>query len=167
MYETCNIFYPRALLEQLDGFDGRGFPVCGEDADLAWRAKETGASIAYEPEAQVFHEVKVEGPVAMLRHLRRWETGIPLFVRHPELRRRHLHHGLFWSPTHEHVLRFLLAIPLLRRLPTIAALLAAPYVTRLVARRSRGLFAPYLLLSDLVEVYGVLRGALANRVLVI
>jgi glycosyltransferase involved in cell wall biosynthesis len=166
MYETCNIFYPRAVLERLDGFDGRGFPVCGEDADLAWRAKELGAAIDFEPEAQVFHEVKVEGPLAMLRHVRRWEGGIPLYVRHPDLRAK-LHRGLFWSPTHEYLLRFLVAVPLLRRMPTLAALLAAPYVTRLVARRSRGLFAPYLLLIDLVEVYAVIRGALKNRVLVI
>ena len=40
-YQTCNIAYPRALLERLDGFDER-FDG-GEDADLGLRAVEGGA----------------------------------------------------------------------------------------------------------------------------
>ena len=41
-YQTCNIAYPRALLERLGGFDER-FDG-GEDADLGLRAVEGGAT---------------------------------------------------------------------------------------------------------------------------
>ena len=38
-FETCNMAYPRALLERLGGFD-EAFGFGGEDTDLAWRAIE-------------------------------------------------------------------------------------------------------------------------------
>ena len=54
-YQTCNIAYPRALLERLDGFDER-FDG-GEDADLGLRAVEAGAERSYVGEARVWHAV--------------------------------------------------------------------------------------------------------------
>jgi glycosyltransferase involved in cell wall biosynthesis len=166
-FHTCNIFYRRELLEGLGGFD-ESFPLPGgEDTDLGWRARASGATIAYAPAAHVLHEVARLGPLPMLRFARRWEHAIPVFAKHPELRREQLHLGLFWSAPHAHLLRFLAALPLLRRQPTLAALLARPYARRLVARRSRGLLAPWLLLHDLVELWAVLRGAVRNRVAVL
>jgi GT2 family glycosyltransferase len=66
-YQTCNIAYPRELLERLGGFDADAFPFVGEDTDLAWRAIESGASVAYEPSAVVHHAVAVLGPLGALR----------------------------------------------------------------------------------------------------
>ena len=167
-YETCNIFYPRCLLEELGGFDDERFPAPGgEDTDLAWRAKAAGWEIRYAPEAQVFHDVAELGPLRMLEFARRREQITPVFAKHPQLRRAQLHLGLFYSPTHEHLLRFALAVALRRRMPVVALLLARPYVVRLVARRSRGLIAPFVLAYDLVEMYAVVRGAIRNRVLVL
>ena len=40
-FQTCNIAYPRDLLERLDGFDER-FTSAGEDVDLGWRATAPG-----------------------------------------------------------------------------------------------------------------------------
>src|SRR2546423_1635851 len=42
-YPSCNIAYPRTLLEELGGFDEH-FPFghWGEDTDLGWRAREAG-----------------------------------------------------------------------------------------------------------------------------
>ena len=166
-FETCNIVYPRAALERLGGFDETfRYPV-GEDTDLAWRATADGMPAVFEPEAQVFHAVVQLGPIGMLRDALRWQHAVPLFAKHPDLRRVQLHRGVFWSPRHEHLARFLLAVPLARRLPPVALILAWPYLRRLMWRRSGPVFAPYLLLHDLVEAYGIVRAAIRNRVLVL
>jgi glycosyltransferase involved in cell wall biosynthesis len=167
IFESCNIFYARSLLEDLGGFDERFRSAGGEDTDLAWRAKARGVSLRYAPEAHVFHCVRAEGPIGMLRFALRRSEIMGAFAEHPEFRREQLHLGLFWSPQHAQLLRFLLAAGLMRRLPTVAALLARPYVSHLVRRRSRGLIAPYLVLYDLLEVCAVLRGAARNGLLVI
>ena len=166
-YQTCNMFYPRELLERLEGFD-ESFPLPGgEDTDLAWRGKEAGAPVVFAPDAQVHHAVVEAGPLGMLRYALRWQETIPLFVKHPELRRAQLHRRVFWSPRHEHLLRFLLAIPLARQSRLAALIVAWPYLVRLLKRRSGPLLAPYLIVHDLVETYAVVRGAIRNRVLVI
>jgi len=168
LYETCNIFYPRRLLEELDGFAADTYSMpAGEDTDLAWRALERGVEARYEPEALVHHAVLPAGPVGMLRSALRWHTAIPVFARHPELRRVHLHRGVFWSDVHEHLLRFLLGLVVARRSRLVALVLCRPYLIRLVRRRSGPLLAPYILLLDLVELASVLRGAARSRVLVV
>src|SRR5947209_721307 len=54
-YEACNIFYARALLESLDGFDERfDARAPGEDTDLAWRAIERGTATVFAPDAGGF-----------------------------------------------------------------------------------------------------------------
>ena len=40
--QTCNILYPREMLERLDGFEERLPVAAGEDTDLAWRALDAG-----------------------------------------------------------------------------------------------------------------------------
>src|SRR5215218_1023589 len=53
-YETCNMAYPRELLELLGGFD-ESLPFGGEDTDLAYRAMHAGAVPLYVEEALVWH----------------------------------------------------------------------------------------------------------------
>ena len=43
-YPTCNIAYPRALLERLGGFDEAYRFASAEDTDLGWRAREAGSA---------------------------------------------------------------------------------------------------------------------------
>lgn len=168
LYETCNIFYPRSLLEDLGGFAEDIFRMpAGEDTDLAWRALAHGESAEYVPHALVYHAVLVDGPLGTLRHALRWRTGMAVYARHPGLRRSHLRHGVFWSPTHEQLLLFMLGLALRRRLRLAAALMCSPYVMRLAVRRTGPLLAPYILLVDLVEMGSVATGAFRNRVLVI
>ena len=53
--QTCNIAYPVALLERMDGFD-EDFPApAGEDTDLAQRALSAGAELVGAPDALVYH----------------------------------------------------------------------------------------------------------------
>ena len=48
-FETCNMAYPRRLLESLGGFD-EAFGFGGEDTDLAWRASAAARSWARRSE---------------------------------------------------------------------------------------------------------------------
>src|SRR5690606_19243913 len=98
----------------------------------AWRAVRAGVPAVFAPEARVYHAVLVLGPLRMLRDALRWQHAVPLFAKHPDLRAVQLHRGVFWSPVHEHLLRFLVALPLARRRPLLALALAWPYLLRLV-----------------------------------
>src|SRR3954471_10163797 len=52
-FETCNIAYPKPLLERLGGFD-EGYPApAGEDSDLGARATDTGAVPVFAADALV------------------------------------------------------------------------------------------------------------------
>jgi glycosyltransferase involved in cell wall biosynthesis len=55
-YPSCNLGYQRALFEQLGGFDPRF--ITAEDIDLNLRAVRAGASIAYVPNAIVYHYLR-------------------------------------------------------------------------------------------------------------
>jgi glycosyltransferase involved in cell wall biosynthesis len=166
-FETCNVVYPRRLLEELGGFD-ETFPMPGgEDTDLAWRAIAAGTSSVFAPEARVYHAVLRLGPLGMLKDTQRWQHAVPVFARHPGLRTAQLHRGVFWSKGHADLLRFLIALPLVRRAPVVALVVAWPYLVYLLNRRTGPLLAPYLILHDLLETYAIVRGALRNRVLVI
>jgi len=168
-FNTCNMVYPRAVLERIDGFDTEAFGdrrTAGEDTDLAWRAIEVGAQPRFEPTALAFHAVEDLGPVGMLRIAARWTPAVRAFARHPRLRHDRLVHGVFWKPTHMWLARALLAAVLPRRLWPLAAWLALPYVRSLWARAklagNPGL-APYYIAFDLIETAAIVRGAARER----
>jgi GT2 family glycosyltransferase len=107
-YETCNIAYPRELLEQLDGFDESfRFPF-GEDVDLAWRARERGYRPAFSLAARVRHRVWPSDYRAALRNVRRYEGLVHAFANHPQLR-GHFGVRVFFRPTHSWALGTLAA----------------------------------------------------------
>ena len=164
-FETANMLYPRALLEQLGGFD-ESFTQSGEDTDLAWRALETGAQAVWAPEALTHHAVVQLGPAGMLRRAMRWHEAPRAYKRHPALRRT-LVWRLFWSREHLWAVRALIALALPRRLWWLRWWLAAPYVVRLAERRSGPLLAPYIVVHDALEIATLLRGSARYRTLVI
>jgi GT2 family glycosyltransferase len=163
-YETCNILYPRDVLETVDGFDTTLPDRGGEDTDLGWRASRAGAPFEFAAEALVHHAVVRPGPVRHLKSALRWHRSVTMFKRHPGLRQAHLHHGVFFAPAHEWLLMSIVAILLPRRLWPVSLVLAAPYVRRLVWRRTGPLLAPYIVLYDALELASVARGALRERV---
>jgi GT2 family glycosyltransferase len=165
-YETANILYPRALLEQLGGFDAEAFSHAGEDTDLAWRALGRGASAAWAPDALMYHAVTHLGPRGKLRAALRWENAMLAYKRHEGLRRTR-YFGVFWNRHHFEVARGVVAVLVPRRLWWLRWMLAAPYVAYLVQRRSGPLLAPYLIVYDLLEVGSCVRGSIRYRVLVI
>ncbi len=166
-YETANIFYPRALLERLGGFDAAAFPVYGEDTDLAWRAIAEGAETVWAPEALAFHAMQDAGWLGQLRHAARWTPLMLVFKRHPALRRAATHKRFFWKWQHYLLVRWLAAVALRRRARALSFFLALPYNVYLLTDRGRGARwwqAPYVLALDLVELGAAARGAVRYRV---
>ena len=167
-YETCNMFYPQAMLEALGGFE-ESFPdPGGEDADLAWRAIGAGFEAVFAEDARVYHAVNELGPLGKLRVAARWTGAMQAYARHPQLRSASLTYGVFWKGSHYLLVRALLGLLLRRRAPLVAGWLGRPYLLHLGDRgRVEGggpLLAPYYLLHDLVELAAVLRGAVRYRV---
>ena len=160
-YQTCNIAYPRALLERLGGFD-EGYTRAGEDTDLAMRALEAGARAVFAPEAVVWHAVHPRHLPAALRETLRWGANPRLLGRHPGLRRL-LPLGFFWKGSHPRVLLFLAGLIAVRRSP-LAALLVLPYLElhlRTYDRTSRGLARAALDLPSRTAVDGLEVGVTA------
>jgi GT2 family glycosyltransferase len=172
-FETCNVAYPRELLERVDGFDEEAFTVPGgEDADLAHRVLDAGADAVFEPDALVYHAVSDLGPVGKLRVAWRWSETMRNFKRHPQMRRTGLFRRLFWKPPHYLLVRFLVGMAIRRRFPRLGDWLAWPYLGWLITRHheeggSGPWLAPYWLVHDLVELAAVLRGAVRYRVFIL
>jgi GT2 family glycosyltransferase len=174
--QTCNILYPREVLERCDGFDERFPGPAGEDLDLAERAKELGVSYVGAADALVYHAVEAYSLPQAIRLARKW-GAIPYLVKvHPHLRREHSYpFGIFWRPTH---FRLVLAVAgallaLAGRRP--AALLVLPYVWFKATRRGtrkRDLLVGLLELPgqavvDSAEVAVLARGSVEHRTLVL
>ena len=92
-YETCNMFYRRAVFEEAGGFISYGFDpgstttLGGEDVDLAWRVKRKGWKSRFAPEALVYHAVVPLPPLRWLLNKRLFI--LPSLVKNfPELRPR-------------------------------------------------------------------------------
>ena len=169
-FATCNIAYPRELLERLSGFDELFPEALGEDTDLGWRALEQGAQVEFAPGALVHHAVEDLGPGGYMRFALRGADAVYAFRRHPGLRARTLRFGVFRNPSLERLALALAGLLLARRHPA-AALLALPYARNLVGR-SRSTDAgpalvPYLLAYDLAQAYTSLRGSIRHRTLVL
>lgn len=171
--QTCNILYPRELLDRLDGFDEE--IESGEDTDVALRGIGAGASLCAAPEVLNYHSVHVSGLPALLRTLPRWEFIPWLVKRHPELRRE-CSAGLFWRETHGWMLLALLGLAVgLTSRRRSAALLALPWTVRaassygsgLRGRVRAGVELPGRAVVDLAELAVLARGSARHRSLVL
>ena len=169
-FQTCNIVYPRSLLEKLGGFDERFPEALGEDTDLGWRALEMGVRAEFAAGAIVYHAVEELGPIGYMRHALRGSDAIYAFRRHPGLRAQTLRFGVFRNPALARLTLALAGVALARRRPE-AVLATLPYlrdlIGRSVAHDGWPLLVPYLLAYDLVQVYTSLRGSIRYRTLVI
>jgi len=160
-YQTCNVAYPRALLESLGGFDT--VHAVGEDTDLAWRAIERGVEPRFAEEAVVLHAVQRDGVRGAVREAVRWGDCAFVFARHPQARTI-LYGRVFWNVWHYLLVRSALA------------LLAPDWLRRLVlARHARALrrraaslgagpwAVPLLLALDALETAAMVRGGVRHR----
>jgi glycosyltransferase involved in cell wall biosynthesis len=173
-FPSCNIFYPKELLERVGGFDSSAFPgPQGEDTDLAWRVQAAGGRRLWAGAAEMHHAVIPLGPLGFLRRAWSWGNSMELVVRHPEFRRRRLVHRWFWNSSHYFFLRLCIALVLPRRrwLWPFKLWLARPYLRTysrhpLTLKRSPAL-VPWRMLVDAVELTAVVRGSLRHGTLVL
>lgn len=179
LYETCNMAYRREVLERVDGFDERFRYPYGEDADLGWRARATGARAAFCSNAVVYHEVANPGFGAHLRELKRLDGAVLLLKLHPEAR-AYLWRGMFFRRTHPSAAAagFGLTVALAPRLRwqwRLGALtLCMPWLSRrLRSEPVRGGLStqlsvlPKLLISDLAQIAVLTKASVRHRVLVL
>ncbi|MGI8461303.1 MAG: glycosyltransferase family 2 protein [Solirubrobacterales bacterium] len=168
--QTCNAFYPRAVLESVGGLDTEGFArYVGDDADLAWRARGAGATAAFEPGALVEHAFVYQGPAGKLRYAAGWDFKV--YALHPGLRRAYFTRRWFWKGSHYFLFRALVGALLPRQIGVLRrplrAWLAVPYAVHLLERgRLEGggpLLAPYYFFHDLIEVGAALRSTARYR----
>jgi glycosyltransferase involved in cell wall biosynthesis len=173
LFETCNVAYPRALLERVGGFDEEFRHACGEDVDLASRAIAAGGRPAFSAEALVRHAVHQPGLRGTLRSTIYWTDAVRALKRNPETRAM-LHQRVFWKPTHP---RLLLAaagavVAARTRRPWLAAVAAAPYLAHyrrvyggspLAAAR----WLPAHLAVDACEIGTMVAGSVRHRTLML
>lgn len=172
-YETCNMAYPRALLERLGGFD-ESLPFGGEDTDLAYRAIEAGARPAYVEGGLVWHAVMHRSLPRALREARSWSEMSAVVARHPDLRES-LYLGVFWRKSHAALLLALGGVALGRRHRAIALAAVLPYLelrmnwrhptARRLLRRAATL--PAWAAIDAIEIASRIPAAVRNRAFVL
>lgn len=169
--QTCNVVYPRGILEEMGGFEEA--LRTGEDTDLGLRTGEAGHQVDFVPDALVFHDVRPSDLRAKLRESRNW-VDLPLVVRrHPQVRRSHLYRSLFWKKSHPPTIVAVLALPFAFLHP-VALVLVAPWLWWRLLRepittgRAERLYTlPGALLVDVTEVVTMVRGSLRHGALVL
>ncbi len=169
--ETCNIAYPRAVLEKTGGFDEQ--LGVGEDTDLALRAGCSGVAIVAAPELLVYHAVVERSLPTAIRSLRRWED-VPLLVRRQPSLRGELWGRIWWKREHAALAAAGLGATLARRRRGAAAL-ALPWLALAIGHRGygpRGLARaaselPGRAAIDGAELAVMVRGSIRHRTLVL
>jgi glycosyltransferase involved in cell wall biosynthesis len=179
-YQTCNIAYRREVLEQLDGFfEQFRFPA-GEDTDLAWRAKDAGATTTFDADAVVHHDIRPSDFLVAIRDSWRWQSAALAVSRHPELRDAFVSRYV-WRRAHGLAIGAVVGVAAVALGPRsklawlAGAALAAPYVRYRTATaplpgigpKRRWLLLPGALAVDSVEVTACLVGSARHRTLVI
>jgi GT2 family glycosyltransferase len=134
--QTCNIAYPRAVLERLGGFDERLPVASGEDTDLAQRAVEAGVALVAAPEAETHHAVDATWMAPALRAAWRWGHLAYLVKRHPGLRDA-MPARVFWKRSHA-LLLLGAAAGLATRRPAAGALALVPWALEARPRYGHG-----------------------------
>jgi len=172
-YATCNMAYPRALLERLEGFDERFPSAWGEDTDLGLRARELGASQRYVDDALTRHAVLSRSLPKAIREARRHEGSVMVVARHPAYRSE-LCWRYFAHVRHARLLLALSGLLAVRSSPKISAMATFPYLwasfdlrkpffnARGIARQTAHL--PVRLCLDLTEVFVFARASVRERV---
>lgn len=171
--QTCNIAYPRRLLELVDGFDELGPVPAGEDTDLFLRCEDQAAArLCPVPDAVVHHAVEPLTLIQTLRFTRRWEHLALLVKRHPRLR-HHLTYGVFWKPRHPLALLALVGVATAARRPLVGLVLTLPWCRaaglhlprspRQMLRLTRRLGSSAAI--DIVEIAVLARGSVRYRTL--
>lgn len=161
LYQTCNIAYPRSLLERLGGFDESFRHPCGEDVDLGRRAEVAGAELVYAPDALVHHAVHEPGVWRIVRRMHIWTDAVRILKMYPDVREM-LVHRVFWKRSHPPLVLALAGLLLASRRRRSGLLLVAPYVAHY-----RGRSVAAHLAVDTAELVTMVAGSLKHRTLML
>jgi hypothetical protein len=166
--ESCNIVYPRAVLERCDGFPED--MLVGEDTALAQIATGMGVEFVGAPEVVTRHATEELNLVRIVRGAWRWQ-GLPLLVRRHPRTRELFPMGLFWKRTHVWAPFAVAGIALMGR-SRLAALLTVPYLVHATPSRHgqhpRGRFRavselPGRFAIDVSEIVALAWGSIKHR----
>ncbi|MCU1594788.1 MAG: glycosyl transferase family 2 [Frankiales bacterium] len=168
-FQTCNIGYPRWVLEQVGGFDERYRRAAGEDTDLGLRALAAGASASYVEQALVHHAVRPSSWWAALRETQKW-VDVPLFAAtHSSDGSTVLYSHRWWRRSHPLAIAASLGLLAAKRHP-VTLVAVVPWVRfRAVdlpgraRRRHWPLVLAGKLVVDLAEVAVLARGSVRHR----
>lgn len=169
--QTCNILYPQALLDDLDGFDEQA--ITGEDTGLALRAHAAGRSTVAAPDAIVNHAVEAHSLPGILRQNLKWHHLAYLVKQHPEMRAS-LTLWIFWDADHLRTVAALIGLAGARR-HRASLSLAVPYFRRMSRRRGpepvRRATAvaeiPGQAVRQVAEVLGMIAGSVRHRTILL
>jgi glycosyltransferase involved in cell wall biosynthesis len=173
---TCNVFYLRADLATVDGFDENFATKGGEDTDLGWRVLDLGRDVAWAEDALVLHDIGVGGFRSAVREAAYWYDIPRVTAKHPVRARPILWHRLFCKQTHELVLLGVAggvaAVALRNPIPLLASIPWLRYRYRnhpIVkgGRKTRISYLPHAFVIDAVEVAAMIRGSVRNRTFVL
>jgi glycosyltransferase involved in cell wall biosynthesis len=166
--ESCNIVYPRDVLERCGGFPED--MLVGEDTALAQIATDMGVAFVGAPEVVTRHATVELSLVRIVRGAWRWQ-GLPLLVRRYPRTRELFPLGLFWKRTHVWAPFAVAGLALMRR-SRLASLLAVPYLIHATPSRHgqhpRGRFRavselPGRFAIDLSEIAALAWGSIKHR----
>ncbi|MEA2347953.1 MAG: hypothetical protein QOG62_1740 [Thermoleophilaceae bacterium] len=171
--QTCNMVYPREVLEQLGGFREEA-DLIGEDTDLALRARQAGFEHHGTPEVLTYHCVEEVSLRARMRGAWRWRDLPALVKLQPSLRRDAFPLRLFWKLTHPLLLLGALGVVLATVFNLVFLDLLVPWAVvtsriapgtspRVLPRRLIEL--PGRLLVDSAEVIALTIGSVRHRTL--
>jgi hypothetical protein len=169
--ETCNIVYPRALLERVGGLDPD--LRVGEDTDLCVRARQAGASVLPDRNLVVYHAVVPVSLLARLQALGRWPDMALLVKRHPRVR-LDMWGAIWWKREHAALMAAIAGASLHRR-DRRAVALTLPWLALAMQHRgydARGLTRsiselPGRAAIDATEILMMVRGSVRHRTLLL
>lgn len=95
-FVTANVFYRRAALEAVGGFDERFKAAWREDADLQFSLTEHGYRLDHAPDALVIHPVRPAGWGVALQQQSKVQYNPLLYKKHPALYREKIGHSPRW-----------------------------------------------------------------------
>ena len=173
-FQTANTAVPRALFDEIGGFDESYRRPGGEDTDLGLRLLEHGAEAVFASDALVHHAVSTNDLRGALRKARRWIDIGRVVRRHPAVRRELMHRRVFWKRSHPPTLLALLGLAAALLWP-FALVAVLPWVyARVVtnpplhrSRREHLLSLPGVFLVDATEVATMVRASLRGRTLIL
>ena len=169
--QTCNVLYPRVLLDRLGGMDERA--IAGEDVDLSLRARAQGARVVPAAGAVAYHAIESHPLPGIVRQNLKWRHLAYLLRNHPEFRRE-LSLGVFWDVHHARAAGALAGLAGARVHPLLGGL-ALPWAAWAWSRRGKGPKARAIALAEApgqlarqgAEVIGLAAGSVRHRTLVL